>query len=176
MEESPHPSIDVVLQEMREQRCIQDDSIQALDAKTGTLAGFLGVLLALVVGKLYFEHPLEALLSTLCLVGFVGALLSAIRGFSVKDWRYDPSPDVLLEDYLFRHPTLQQGGKAGSKAQIVADQREAYRRNQGVLLGKAKQIQGAMQFLFVGVLCFLGQYFYPQLVWLLRNLCRLCGE
>ncbi|MBI3321820.1 MAG: hypothetical protein HYZ91_06100 [Candidatus Omnitrophica bacterium] len=167
------PSLDVILQEMQELRRFQNSSVEALDAKAGTLVGFLGVIMTLSAGKLYFDYPLSSLLSALCMLSLIGSLINAVRGLQVRGYHFNPSPDALVDDYLFRHPDEWRGDKAGAKEQILADQRDAYNQNKVMLDKKTACVQWTINLLLAGVLFFIGQYFYPKIAAFSCQLCRL---
>ena len=160
----PRPSLDICLEEMRELRRFQDNAIQVLDNKAGILMGFLGVLVPLSVTKLYFDHFLQGLLSVSYMLSLLVAFTSVMKGLRIREYRFDPAPNVLTRDYMFREVEVWSGDKPSAKEQILVDQVEGYNRNEKVLNDKASSVQHAMWFLLPGLILFLAQYFWPDIV------------
>jgi hypothetical protein len=152
------PSIEVVKQEMEEQRRLQAGSIDSLDTKIGITVGFTGVILTLYAEKVSINDVGNIICSPVVLLSLLGllfllfSLLFSILAFWVRSFRFDPSPNVLKDDYMFRDPDNWSQDKAGSKEQIVVDQVEAYNRNQETLNKKARRINLSVTFLGFGIL------------------------
>lgn len=155
--ESLYPSEKVVLEELRQQRGYQNNTIDALDRKLATLFGANGTIITIVlavlgIAKIDFKWVLIfSPAIVLLLLGFVFAVLA----FWPRTWLYNPSPKALLEDYLMRKPSTEdEDSQPGSISQICADIREAYEYNEKALKGKSSLFKLSLGFEGSGMILF----------------------
>lgn len=152
-----YPSEEVVLEELRQQRGYQNNTIDALDRKLATLFGANGTIITIVlavlgIAKIDFKWMLIFSPGlVLLLLGFVFAVLA----FWPRIWWYNPSPKALLEDYLMRKPgTQEEDSQPGSISQICADMQEAYENNEKTLKGKSSLFKLSLGFEGSGMILF----------------------
>lgn len=131
------PSIDVVKEEMIEQRRIQSSSIDSLDTKIGVLIGFVLTSSILYFANIRLRSCWEFVLTLLVVIGLAFSFGGFLCAFWPRKFRFNPKPKVLLENYMFRDPTKKINEKYGSKEQILADQVDAYEKNSRVLRNKS---------------------------------------
>lgn len=147
----------MVRQEMEEQRRLQAASIDSLDTKIGIIIGFAGVIVAIYTDKFAFELDslYDLIISFIGLFFLLFSLSYSVYAYWVRGFRFDPSPMVLKDDYMFRNPDDWNEGKPSSKEQMLADQVEAYNHNQKTLDQKARLINLSAVFLGFGILILL---------------------
>lgn len=141
------PSIDVVGPELEALRQHQAAAIDALDSKAGVILGFSGTILAILTATTGSDDLLWLAADFVLLVAAVGC---AIKALSPTDFRFNPKPRVLLEDYMMKPPDAL--GNAGSKERILADKVDAYEKNEEPLKIKADYVYAAVRFLGIGLL------------------------
>jgi|GEM_PF-4995678 len=152
---SIYPSEEVVLEELRQQRSIQKDSIGALDGKLATLFGVNGAIFSIFlagvgIAKLRFTGAMLIAVIVAAMFLFLG-FLSALIAYWTRYYRFDPSPSVLVKDYLIRPSKTYDAKLTGAISQICADIAEAYRVNQMILEAKANLIKFCLTFEAVGL-------------------------
>lgn len=127
-------------------RTFQSDAIQTLDTKAGVILGFSGTILAV------FVTAAKADLTCLAINGFVllaAAIVLGVLAMMPRDFRYNPKPSVLLNDYMLREPDAATNG---AKEQILADKVKGYEENKVMLDQKAEQVKWSAICLGIGVL------------------------
>lgn len=127
-------------------RAFQSDAIQTLDTKAGVILGFSGTILAV------FVTATKTDLTCLAINGFVllaAAVVLGILAMMPRDFRYNPKPSVLLNDYMLREADAATNG---SKEQILADKVKGYEENKVMLDQKAAQVKWSAICLGAGVL------------------------
>lgn len=145
MNKNPYPSEREVLAELYEHRRMQ---LHALDKVSGKL-----MFLCAVNGCLFLFTIVVHVQGWVSIAPCVGFLL-ALLGSLVYRIAMNPSPKILLEDYLKRAPSSPLP-TIGCLAQICADITEAYRKNKAPLKFLAWCVRLTGIFTAVGVLMLL---------------------
>lgn len=152
------PSLHVVEPEIEALRGFQSQSNEVLDTKAGIVLGFSGAILAVLVTTQIPEQSLVPLLGYGLLalaVVFGGAAMYA------KPFRYDPSPNILLNEYMDREPDAPG---SGVREQILADKVKAYSENERLLGRKACLVNIAVACLAIGVILVSGHNLWRRVM------------
>jgi len=154
MAKSIYPSEREVLEELRQKIALQTNVIDAIDRKLATILGATGTIVSIVgaglsIAKL--QPKAIWLLSPAILFLLLGFLFS-ILAFWPRGWYFNPSPEVLLEDYLKRKPeTPTVNSTTGSVAQIAADIRSAFEKNRKEVYLKSRLLKWSLVFEGLGL-------------------------
>jgi hypothetical protein len=96
----PYPSLLLVEETVAKQLDNQADHIDSLDTKAGILFGFLAVTLGSAAGsKDFFEAAGRYNALKVATLAVLAGFLLSIAAFTVRQYRRDPSPRALREQY-----------------------------------------------------------------------------
>jgi hypothetical protein len=147
MAETSKISLDIVFDEMQQQRKLQLKNINSLDTKAGILIGFESLLF---VNLLFRDF--NNLLFVIGFIVLIASLFCLIVGIQLKSYKFNPHPNVLINDYIFRQPSPDNGEtKPSSKEQILVDQHSAYIQNESAAKQKAFWVKVALWLLLLSV-------------------------
>ena len=140
----PSPSLDLIYSEVKERLNIQFQAIESLDSKAGLVLTAGSVVISIAAGLQVSAAETIDTAPLVLLIAGAGAyalcMLFGLLGFKVRDYRRDPEPGPLVDNYLNEDAALTKG-------QIIANLVESFEKNKGVLESKASYIQRAMLFL-----------------------------
>lgn len=139
------PSVGPAHDEINRLSDLQCRSNSTLDTKAGIVLGFSTTGITMLAGKTDMDGKL---------VLASAVLLATAAGFAMwilipKRFRYDPNPQVLLDDYMNRAP-LAAG--VGAIEQMLADKLSAYKENAKMMGRKATAVSRAIALMAVGLL------------------------
>lgn len=139
-------------------RQYQSGSTEALDTKAGVILGFSGTVLAVLVSAQRVDYTYWSLIG-FGLLAF--AVVLAVLAMLPRDFYFNPRPEVLLKQYMFKEPDAPL---TGAKEQILADKVKGYAENEKVLAKKAKLVKGAAICLGAGVIFVSAHILWRQLM------------
>ena len=131
----PYPSLQLVEETVAKQLDNQADHIDSLDTKAGILFGFLAVTLGSAAGsKDFFEAAGRYNALKVATLAVLAGFLSSIAAFAARQYRRDPSPRALREQY----PNQPEDATRFALADAYVD---SFEMNQARIEQKVKLLQ-----------------------------------
>ncbi len=135
---------DVVLQELSNQRSLQLSVLNFLDTKSGILIAVDTAIILFLLNDFEGSY-LGIVIPFGCFLLSLGLSFLAIWP---RKYKFNPSPQALVTDYLFRKPNDK---KSEASLQIISDMNEAYKFNERSVQSKRKGFKFGLIFFTIGV-------------------------
>ncbi len=139
-------SLDLVFSEVKERLVIQFEAIDSLDSKVGTVLSTASVVMSIGAGlQLSFPNAIEVGPLIVLIAGaiaYCACMAYSVQAFQVRDYRRDPEPRPLMDNYLDEDEAL-------TKRQLIANLVESFESNVAAIDRKASCVDAAIKLLAV---------------------------
>jgi hypothetical protein len=139
-------SLDIILAENKGQLAWQERQIDALDTKAGVLIGLDTVVLTIMASS-GIARGIMIWMRLLVYLALLASVLSLMKGFSVRVWKFPPNPRKFL-DACRSWPTQE------TKMLLAENFADAYETNATQLVRKTQWMKAGLALVVVAVLAY----------------------